>query len=97
MQIRTLAAAACLVLVGFALGSFTATPSAQQTFLPPDFEVGAVLKLNNQGLRYSVVAQQGAWVRVQLGDQATTQAPSERIWIYAPNGTVWTRVAPPTK
>jgi hypothetical protein len=93
MNLRTMAAASALAGVGYLLGLSTATSSAQQTFLPSDFQAGATLTLNNnKDVQYSVLAQQGAWIRVQIEDRARVQSPSEKTWIYAPNGTIWTRV-----
>lgn len=94
MSIRNLALGSALVLVGYVLGTHSASPAAQQTFLPPDFQVSAVLTLdnNNNEVRYSVLAQQGAWIRVKVENPAAARPTDDKTWIYAPNGTTWTRV-----
>jgi hypothetical protein len=77
MNLRTVAAASALA-VTYLLGLATAPSTAQQTFLPSDFQAGAVLTLNNnKDVQYSVLAQQGASIRVQIEDRTKVKSPNE--------------------
>ena len=63
--------------------------AAQQTFLPPAFQLGSKVTLNkDSAATYIVLAHQGAWIQVQRDSEGPK---AKETWIYAPNGTVWTK------
>jgi hypothetical protein len=76
--------------LGYAFGLLSSPAAAQQTFLPPAFQRGSMLTLNNdRAATYVVVSQQGAWIQVQRESEGQD---AKETWIYAPNGTLWTKV-----
>jgi hypothetical protein len=87
-----------LSLVGGALVALLAAEDAcalraqQQAFLPPMFKLGAKITLQLDRSRvYTVLAQQGAWIRVAASKAGSPEADDTEIWIYAPSGTVWSQ------
>jgi hypothetical protein len=80
-----------VVLVGVLYATHHAsTARAQQAFLPPMFQLGAKIALDREGgTVYTVLGQQGAWIRVAIEKSGASVAEETEAWIYAPNGTVW--------
>ena len=78
-----------VVIAAFSLAFHNIPAAAQQMFLPPAFQPGAKLTLNNDpAATYIVLAHQGAWIQVQ---RESDGASAKETWIYAPNGTTWTK------
>lgn len=63
---------------------------AQQAFLPPMFQLGAKIVLGGDSDKvYTVLSQQGAWIRVAVTKSGVSVADDTETWIYAPSGTIW--------
>jgi hypothetical protein len=85
-----------LLAAGFVFALYV-TPSscvvrAQQVLLPPMFQLGAKLTLQGDSSKvYTVLQQQGAWIRVAMTKSGSTESDDTEMWIYAPSGTVWAK------
>ena len=76
-----------LLLAAF-LGALTATHAScaaraqVQTFLPPMFQLGGKVTLQGDTSRvYTVLAQQGAWIRVAMTKSGSTETDDTEMWI----------------
>ena len=55
-----------VAVLAYAFGLQSSPAAAQQTFLPPVFQLGSKVTLNNDSAAtYIVLAHQGAWIQVQ--------------------------------
>jgi hypothetical protein len=86
-----------VAVLAYTFGVHSGPAVAQQTFLPMAFQPGSKLTLNNdRAATYIVLSQQGAWIQVHRESEGQSAKPegqtATEMWIYAPNGTLWTKV-----
>ena len=92
MMSKTFLLLAALAVGLYATHGWRPAEAQVQTFLPPMFQLGAKVTLQGDSSKvYTVLAQQGAWIRVAMTKTGSTETDDTEMWIYAPNGTLWSK------